>query len=148
MTNENAVVDINEAVRAYIAQIEGLRAEIGKLDATITTLRQSLATLKGLKTLGEGKTVLVPVGSIAQVEMKVEKMDKVVVSVGQNISAELEYDEALKYIEDEIKKLLAFRLVLEQAIAELYAKIEDLIAEVQKSGEEEVEEEENEEQNE
>ncbi len=142
------VIDINEAVRAYIAQIEGLRAEIGKLDATIATLRQSLATLKGLKTLGEGKTVLVPVGSIAQVEMKVEKMDKVVVSVGQNISAELEYDEALKYIENEIQKLLAFRLVLEQAIAELYAKIEDLIAEAQKSGEEEVEEEENEEQNE
>jgi len=43
---------------------------------------------------------------------------------------------------------LAFRLVLEQAIAELYAKIEDLIAEAQKAGEEEVEEEENEEQNE
>ena len=133
----NEVLDINEAVRAYIAQIEGLRAEIGRLDATVATLRQSLATLKGLKTLGEGKTVLVPVGSIAQVEMKVEKMDKVVVSVGQNISAELEYEEALKYIEDEIKKLLAFRLVLEQAIAELYAKIEDLIAEAQQTPEEE-----------
>ncbi|ACX72396.1 prefoldin, alpha subunit [Methanocaldococcus vulcanius M7] len=146
MTNE--VLDINEAVRAYIAQIEGLRAEIGKLDATIATLRQSLATLKGLKTLGEGKTVLVPVGSIAQVEMKVEKMDKVVVSVGQNISAELDYEEALKYIEDEIKKLLAFRLVLEQAIAELYAKIEDLIAETQQTSEENVEEEENEEKSE
>ena len=141
----NEVLDINEAVRAYIAQIEGLRAEIGRLDATVATLRQSLATLKSLKTLGEGKTVLVPVGSIAQVEMKVEKMDKVIVSVGQNISAELEYEEALKYIEDEIKKLLAFRLVLEQAIAELYAKIEDLIAEAQQTTEEEkAEEEENE----
>ena len=144
----NEVLDINEAVRAYIAQIEGLRSEIGRLDTTVATLRQSLATLKGLKTLGEGKTVLVPVGSIAQVEMKVEKMDKVVVSVGQNISAELEYEEALKYIEDEIKKLLAFRLVLEQAIAELYAKIEDLIEEVQQTPEEEkVEEEENEKNN-
>jgi prefoldin alpha subunit len=76
-------------------------------------------------------------------------MDKVVVSVGQNISAELEYEEALKYIEDEIKKLLAFRLVLEQAIAELYAKIEDLIAEAQQTPEEEkAEEEENEKNNE
>jgi prefoldin alpha subunit len=144
----NEVLDINEAVRAYIAQIEGLRSEIGRLDTTVATLRQSLATLKGLKTLGEGKTVLVPVGSIAQVEMKVENIDKVVVSVGQNISAELEYEEALKYIEDEIKKLLAFRLVLEQAIAELYAKIEDLIEEVQQTPEEEkVEEEENEKNN-
>jgi prefoldin alpha subunit len=80
--------------------------------------------------------------------MKVENMDKVVVSVGQNISAELEYGEALKYIEDEVKKLLAFRLVLEQAIAELYAKIEDLIEEVQQTPEEEkVEEEENEKNN-
>ena len=51
----------------------------------------------------------------------------------------------MKYIEDEIKKLLAFRLVLEQAIAELYAKIEDLIAEAQQTTEEEkAEEEENE----
>ncbi|WP_457611661.1 prefoldin subunit alpha [Methanocaldococcus sp.] len=129
--------DVNEIVRAYISQIEGLRAEIARLDSLVATLRQSLATLKSLKELGEGKVVLVPVGSIAQVEMKLEKMDKVVVSVGQNISAELSYDEALKYIENEIKKLLAFRLVLEQAIAELYAKIEEAINEAKKEEENE-----------
>ncbi|WP_456471567.1 prefoldin subunit alpha [Methanocaldococcus sp.] len=129
--------DVNEIVRAYISQIEGLRAEIARLDSLVATLRQSLATLKSLKELGEGKVVLVPVGSIAQVEMKLEKMDKVVVSVGQNISAELSYDEALKYIENEIKKLLAFRLVLEQAIAELYAKIEKAINEAKKEEENE-----------
>ncbi|ADG14097.1 prefoldin, alpha subunit [Methanocaldococcus infernus ME] len=126
-----------DTIRAYVSQIEGLRAEITRLDSLVATLRQSLATLKSLKELGEGKVVLVPVGSIAQVEMKLEKMDKVVVSIGQNISAELEYEEALKYIENEIQKLLAFRLVLEQAIAELYAKIEELISKEKEEKEEE-----------
>ena len=125
-----------DQVRALIAQIESVRAEITTLDAAITALRQSVATLRTLKRLGKGKNVLIPVGSIAQVEMKIENLDKVVVSVGQNISAELEYEEAVKYIEDEIERLLALRLVLEQTIADLYTQIDKLV-----KGEEEKKEE-------
>ena len=125
-----------DQVRALIAQIESVRAEITTLDAAITALRQSVATLRTLKRLGKGKNVLIPVGSIAQVEMKIENLDKVVVSVGQNISAELSYDEAVKYIEDEIERLLALRLVLEQTIADLYTQIDKLV-----KGEEEKQEE-------
>ncbi len=120
-------IRVEDQVRALIAQIESIRAEIATLDAAINALRQTVATLRTLKKLGKGKNVLIPVGSIAQVEMKIENLDKVVVSVGQNISAELEYDEAVKYIEDEIERLLALRLVLEQTIADLYTQIDQLI---------------------
>jgi len=120
-------VRVEDQVRALIAQIESVRAEITALDTAIAALRQTVATLRTLKKLGAGKNVLIPVGSIAQVEMKIENMDKVVVSVGQNISAELSYDEAVKYIEDEIERLLALRLVLEQTIADLYTQIDKLI---------------------
>ena len=121
------VVRVEDQVRALIAQIESVRAEIATLDAAITALRQTVATLRTLKRLGKGKNVLIPVGSVAQVEMKIENLDKIVVSVGQNISAELSYDEAVKYIEDEIERLLALRLVLEQTIADLYTQIDALI---------------------
>ena len=120
-------VRVEDQVRALIAQIESVRAEIATLDAAITALRQTVATLRTLKRLGKGKNVLIPVGSVAQVEMKIENLDKIVVSVGQNISAELSYDEAVKYIEDEIERLLALRLVLEQTIADLYTQIDTLI---------------------
>jgi len=120
-------VRVEDQVRALIAQIESIRAEIATLDAAITALRQTVATLRTLKRLGQGKNVLIPVGTIAQVEMKIENLDRVVVSVGQNISAELSYDEAVKYIEDEIERLLALRLVLEQTIADLYTQIDQLI---------------------
>jgi len=120
-------VRVEDQVRALIAQIESVRAEITALDTAIAALRQTVATLRTLKRLGAGKNVLIPVGSIAQVEMKIENMDKVVVSVGQNISAELSYDEAVKYIEDEIERLLALRLVLEQTIADLYTQIDKLV---------------------
>jgi len=120
-------IRVEDQVRALIAQIESVRAEIATLDAAITALRQSVATLRTLKRLGKGKNVLIPVGSIAQVEMKIENLDKVVVSVGQNISAELDYEEAVKYIEDEIERLLALRLVLEQTIADLYTQIDKLV---------------------
>ena len=125
-------IRVEDQVRALIAQIESIRAEIATLDAAINALRQTVATLRTLKKLGKGKNVLIPVGSIAQVEMKIENLDKVVVSVGQNISAELEYDEAVKYIEDEIERLLALRLVLEQTIADLYTQIDQLIRGTQK----------------
>ena len=127
MAEKKEQLGIEEQVRALIAQIESIRAEIAAIDAAINALRQTVATLRTLKKLGKGKNVLIPVGSIAQVEMKIENLDKVVVSVGQNISAELSYDEAVKYIEDEIERLLALRLVLEQTIADLYAQIDALI---------------------
>jgi prefoldin alpha subunit len=126
---------LEDQVRALIAQIESIRAEIAALDSAVTALRQTVATLRTLKKLGQGKNVLIPVGSIAQVEMKIENLDRIVVSVGQNISAELSYEEAVKYIEDEIERLLALRLVLEQTIADLYTQIEQLIKENQKEGE-------------
>ncbi|HIO42361.1 MAG TPA: prefoldin subunit alpha [Aquifex sp.] len=127
MAEKKEQVRVEDQVRALIAQIESIRAEIATLDAAINALRQTVATLRTLKKLGKGKNVLIPVGSIAQVEMKIENLDKVVVSVGQNISAELSYDEAVKYIEDEIERILALRLVLEQAIADLYTQIDALI---------------------
>jgi prefoldin alpha subunit len=130
-------VRVEDQVRALIAQIESIRAEISALDAAINALRQTVATLRTLKKLGKGKNVLIPVGSIAQVEMKIENLDKVVVSVGQNISAELEYDEAVKYIEDEIERLLALRLVLEQTIADLYTQIDNLVKGAQEEQKEE-----------
>ena len=127
MAEKKEQVRVEDQVRALIAQIESIRAEIATLDAAINALRQTVATLRTLKKLGKGKNVLIPVGSIAQVEMKIENLDKVVVSVGQNISAELSYDEAVKYIEDEIERILALRLVLEQTIADLYTQIDALI---------------------
>jgi len=127
MAEKKDQVRVEEQVRALIAQIESIRAEIAAIDTAINALRQTVATLRTLKKLGKGKNVLIPVGSIAQVEMKIENLDKVVVSVGQNISAELSYDEAVKYIEDEIERLLALRLVLEQTIADLYAQIDAII---------------------
>ncbi len=129
-------VRVEDQVRALIAQIESIRAEISALDAAINALRQTVATLRTLKRLGQGKNVLIPVGSIAQVEMKIENLDRIVVSVGQNISAELSYDEAIKYIEDEIERILALRLVLEQTIADLYTQIEQLIQGKQEQKEE------------
>ncbi len=135
MAEKKEQVKVEDQVRALVAQIESVRAEIATLDATVTALRQTIATLRTLKKLGQGKNVLIPVGSIAQVEMKIENMDKVVVAVGQNISAELTYDEAVKYIEDEIERLLALRLVLEQTIAELYTQIETLVSKEQKEEE-------------
>jgi prefoldin alpha subunit len=138
MAEKKEQVRIEDQVRALIAQIESIRAEIATLDAAINALRQTVATLRTLKRLGQGKNVLIPVGSIAQVEMKIENLDRVVVSVGQNISAELSYDEAVKYIEDEIERLLALRLVLEQTIADLYTQIDQLVQGAQ--GEEKKEE--------
>jgi prefoldin alpha subunit len=129
-------VRVEDQVRALIAQIESIRAEIAALDTAINALRQTVATLRTLKRLGQGKNVLIPVGSIAQVEMKIENLDRVVVSVGQNISAELSYDEAVKYIEDEIERILALRLVLEQTIADLYTQIDQLIRGAQGAEEE------------
>ena len=127
MAEKKEQVRVEDQVRALIAQIESIRAEITALDTAINALRQTVATLRTLKRLGQGKSVLIPVGSIAQVEMKIENLDRVVVSVGQNISAELSYDEAVKYIEDEIERILALRLVLEQTIADLYTQIDQLI---------------------
>jgi len=129
--------ELNKELRGYIAQIEALRAEIAAIDTAIADLRSVIKTINNLKDLGKGKNILIPISSIAQIEAKIEDPDKVVVSIGNGISAELKAEEALTQIAKEIATLQALRRALEEAIVEAYAKTEELLARTQQSGKEE-----------
>ncbi len=129
--------ELNKELRGYMAQIEALRSEIALINQSISDLRTASATLRTLKDLGGGKTILIPIGTIAQIEAKVENVDRVVMTVGSSISAVLNFDEAQKKIEEDIASLEALRRTLEEAIVDLYNKIEDLLEKVRQVGKEE-----------
>ncbi|NPA12366.1 MAG: prefoldin subunit alpha [Aquificae bacterium] len=129
--------ELNKELRGYIAQIEALRAEIAVIDESIATYRAVIQTINNLKDLGKGKNILIPIGAGAQIEAKIEDPDRVVVSIGSGISAELTAEEALKYIAKEITTLQTLRTTLEQAIAEAYQKTEELLQKTRELGQEE-----------
>ncbi len=129
--------DLNKELRGYIAQIEALRAEIAVIDDTIATYRTAIKTINNLRDLGKGKNILIPIGAGAQIEAKIENPDRVVVSVGSGISAELNAEEALTQIAKEIASLQALRRTLEEAIVEAYAKTEELLQKTKELGQEE-----------
>jgi len=120
----------NQELRSLIAQIEALRAEVELVNQSIAALRSTQATLATMKDLGKGKSMLIPVGSIIQVEAKVEDVEKVVIDIGGNLSVELPYSEALEYLDKQLAGLRDQRRLLEEAIAALYVRAEDLLGEV------------------
>ncbi len=137
---EEKMEQLNKELRGYMAQIEALRAEIAVINQSISDLRTASATLKNLKELGKGKNILIPIGTTAQIEAKVEDVDKVIMSVGTGISAVLSHDEAVRRIESDISALESLRRTLEEAIVELYNKTEELLEKVREVGKEEASE--------
>jgi len=129
--------ELNKELRGYIAQIEALRAEIDIVDESIATYRDVIKTINNLKDLGKGKNILIPIGAGAQIEAKIENPDKVVVSVGSGISAELSAEEALEQLAKEIANLQILRRTLEEAIVEAYKKTEELLERTRELGKEE-----------
>ncbi len=129
--------ELNKELRGYIAQIEALRSEIAVVDESIATYRTAIKTINNLRDLGKGKNILIPIGAGAQIEAKIENPDRVVVSIGAGISAELNAEEALTQITKEIASLQALRRSLEQAIADAYAKTEELLEKTKEAGREE-----------
>ena len=129
--------ELSRELRGYIAQIEALRAEIAVIDENIATYRTAIKTINNLRDLGKGKNILIPIGAGAQIEAKIENPDRIVVSIGPGISAELNAEEALTQIAKEIASLQALRRTLEEAIAEAYAKTEELLQKTREIGQEE-----------
>jgi prefoldin alpha subunit len=129
--------ELNKELRGYIAQIEALRAEIDLIDESIATYRDVIKTIKNLQDLGKGKNILIPIGAGAQIEAKIEDPNKVVVSVGSGISAELSAEEALEQLAKEIANLQILRRTLEEAIVEAYKKTEELLERTRELGKEE-----------
>ncbi len=121
-----------EELRSLIAQIEALRTEITVINQTIAELQATQATLATIKDLGKGKALLIPVGSMVQVEAKVEDVEEVVIGIGGNLSVELPYEEAIEYLQKQVLALRDQRRVLEEAIAALYTRAESLLAGEQK----------------
>ncbi|GAB6066513.1 prefoldin subunit alpha [Aquifex pyrophilus] len=134
---EKRMEELNKQLRGYMATIEALRAEIAVINQSISDYRTAEVTLRSLKELGKGKEILLPVGATAQVKAKSEGVDEVIMSLGTGISAVMSYDEAIDKIRKEIGALEALRRTLEEAIADLYAKIEELLEEVRAVGKEE-----------
>ncbi len=134
---EEKMEELNRQLRGYMANIEALRAEIAVINQSISDLRVAEATLRALKDLGKGKEILLPVGATAQVKAKIEGVDEVIMSIGTGISAVMTYDEAVEKIRKEISALEALRRALEEAIADLYNRIEDLLEKVREVGKEE-----------
>ncbi|HHG75187.1 MAG TPA: prefoldin subunit alpha [Persephonella sp.] len=129
--------ELSRELRGYIAQIEALRAEIAVIDENIATYRTAIKTINNLRDLGKGKNILIPIGAGAQIEAKIENPDRIVVSIGSGISAELTTEEALTQIAKEIASLQALRRTLEEAIAEAYTKTEELLQKTREIGQEE-----------
>ncbi len=132
-----SIEELNKALKGYIAQIEALRAEIAVINETITEYRNIIKTLAALKQLGKGKNIIIPVGSIAAIEAKIEDPEKVIITIGSGISAELKYDEAVAQIATQIAALEALRQTLEEAIAEAYIQIEAILQKTRELGQEE-----------
>jgi prefoldin alpha subunit len=135
------LAQLQAQLRALVASIEAARAELEIIRQQISNLKLLKVTLAKLKELGEGKTILVPVGIDAAIKAKIEDPNTIIMTIGPNLSVELSYDEALKHIDKRISALDAAALLIERSIAETYMALEALLEKAQALEKEEKKEE-------
>jgi len=131
MSSENkAEKEFQEAVarfRNYQAQAEAIAQQMAVVQGSVDEHNKAMTTLDAIKALEKGTELLVPVGAGCHIHASLGRNDRVITSLGADVSAERTPDDAvavLKKRRDELE-------VLRTKLAEALTKIEDEMQKLQ-----------------
>ncbi len=136
MAEEKAVQAANkfeEELRTLFGQAESIRQQIETIDATILDLATVLETLDYIKSRGQDKVVLVPIGAGNFIRAKIVDTEHVIMGVGGRLSVEASVEDAKELINQRIESLEKLRLDLRRKLEELNARIREIVAKIQQS---------------
>jgi prefoldin alpha subunit len=119
----------------YKQQLESISAQTQYLQAALLDYHKAKMTIEGLKDAGETK-ILIPVGGGAFIDGFVKGASKVLIDIGAGVVTEKTFEEAVKKIDEKIKRLegnyeraLSMTEKLQNELADLYQKTQKLVEE-------------------
>jgi prefoldin alpha subunit len=131
-------MDPKEELQGRVVEMEPLRAQGTAIQQQLMVVLNTLQALtiaeqalENLDKLEKKSEILVPLGGGAFANASLGDTSKVILNLGANVMAEKKRTEALKVLNDQIKQLQDAQLKLENAIATIDMRLNQLTYEMQ-----------------
>jgi len=118
-------------LEAYGAQLEALNRQARLLQVSLEDTARARESFKALAEAKEGDDILIPVGANSYVHAKATDKKKVIVGIGNRISAEKDLDEAIAFMDVTAGELSQALKETIGTIAEIEQMADQLTAAVQ-----------------
>ena len=138
---ENQLRQLVTEMRMMEGTVNTLQQRLQVVLASVSELRLAKQSLGDLKDIESGSNLLVPVGGAAFIKANLGNVDKVVVGIGADVSLEMEYDDAVKDVDERLQEMEKAQTSIEQQLGQIMAQLEAhqsmaerLSAEIQQAG--------------
>jgi len=126
-----AASDREEQLRRLIAELrmmqgsaEMLQQRLGLLRTASADLQVAESSLKALKEIEEGKPMLVPIGGGVLADARLGDLSKVIVSIGANISMEMDLDRAMEDVSSRLAEVEKASQSVQQQLQQILAQMQ------------------------
>ena len=121
---ENQLRQLVTEMRMMEGTVNTLRQRLQVVLASVSELRLAKQSLGDLKDVESGSNLLVPVGGAAFIKANLGDVEKVVVGIGADVSLEMEYDDAVKDVDERLQEMEKAQTSIEQQLGQIMAQLE------------------------
>ena len=121
---ENQLRKLITEMRMMEGSTNQLQQRLQQVLGAVSELRLAQKSLGGLKTVESGTNLLVPVGGGTFVNAEMGVIDNVVVGIGAGVSLEMQYEDALKDVNDRLADMEKAQASIEEQLGQILAQIE------------------------
>ena len=121
---ENQLRQLVTEMRMMEGTVNTLQQRLQVVLASVSELRLAKQSLGDLKDIESGSNLLVPVGGAAFINANLGDVDKVVVGIGADVSLEMEYDDAVKDVDERLQEMEKAQTSIEQQLGQIMAQLQ------------------------
>jgi len=121
---ENQLRQLLSEMRMMEGSSNTLQQRLQQVLAAVSELRMAQKSLGDLKEVESGTNLLVPVGGGAFVNAEMGGIDNVVVGIGASVSVEMEYEDAVKDVNDRLSEMEKAQASIEEQLGQILAQLE------------------------
>ena len=101
-----------------------LQQRLQQVLGAVSELRLAKKSLGDLKKVESGTNLLVPVGGGAFINAEMGRIDNVVVGIGAGVSVEMQYEDAVKDVNDRLAEMEKAQVSIEEQLGQILAQLE------------------------
>ena len=121
---ENQLRQLLSEMRMMEGSTNTLQQRLQQVLAAVSELRMAKKSLGELKAIESGTNLLVPVGGGAFINAEMGGIDNVVVGIGAGVSVEMQYEDAVKDVNDRLSEMEKARASVEEQLGQILAQLE------------------------
>ena len=121
---ENQLRQLLTEMRMMEGSSNTLQQRLQQVLGAVSELRLAQKSLGDLKKVESGTNLLVPVGGGAFINAEMGGIDNVVVGIGAGVSIEMQYEDAVKDVNDRLAEMDKAQASIEEQLGQILAQLE------------------------